>query len=81
MFLQMRRLSRLYSSAALFSPAGTSPRVNCSCMNRALKMLRPQLKRVAESLFPETMYTRRFQSWVKVSRNYPCYPPSAAKTP
>ena len=43
-------------------------------MNRALKMLRPQLKRVAESLFPETMYTRRFQSWVKVEPELPLLP-------
>jgi FkbM family methyltransferase len=35
-------------------------------MKRALRMLRPQVKQIAENLFPETMYTRRFRSWVKV---------------
>ena len=43
-------------------------------MKRSLKMLRPQLKRVAESLFPETMYTRRFHSWVKVEPELPLLP-------
>ena len=43
-------------------------------MNRALRMLRPQLKRVAESLFPEAMYTRRFHSWVKVEPELPLLP-------
>jgi FkbM family methyltransferase len=32
-------------------------------MNRAFKMLRPRLKRVAESLFPRTMYARHFRLW------------------
>lgn len=35
-------------------------------MKRTLRMLRPQLKQVAESLFPKTMYARRFRSWLKV---------------
>src|SRR5271154_6988798 len=40
-------------------------------MKRTLKMLRPQLKQVAESLFPKTMYARRFRSWVKVEPELP----------
>jgi FkbM family methyltransferase len=43
-------------------------------MNRTLKMLRPQLKQVAESLFPKTMYARRFHSWVKVEPELPLLP-------
>ena len=43
-------------------------------MKRSLKMLRPQLKRVAENLFPKTMYTRRFHSWVKVEPELPLLP-------
>ena len=35
-------------------------------INRAFKMLRPRLKLVAESLFPRTMYARRFRLWVEV---------------
>ena len=35
-------------------------------MKRTLKMLRPQLKQVAENLFPRTMYARRFRTWVRV---------------
>jgi FkbM family methyltransferase len=35
-------------------------------MKRALRMLRPQLKNVAERLFPKTMYARRFRLWVEV---------------
>ena len=34
-------------------------------MKRALKMLKPQLKEVAERLFPETTYARRFRLWLK----------------
>ena len=43
-------------------------------MKRSLRMLRPQLKRVAENLFPKTMYTRRFHSWVKVEPELPLLP-------
>ena len=43
-------------------------------MKRALKMLRPRLKRVAENLFPETMYNRRFHSWIKVEPELPLLP-------
>lgn len=43
-------------------------------MKRTLKMLRPQLKQVAESLFPKTMYARRFQTWVKVEPELPLLP-------
>lgn len=43
-------------------------------MKRALKMLRPRLKQVAENLFPETMYSRRFHSWVKVEPELPLLP-------
>jgi FkbM family methyltransferase len=43
-------------------------------MKRTLKMLRPQLKQVAESLFPKTMYARRFHSWVKVEPELPLLP-------
>jgi FkbM family methyltransferase len=43
-------------------------------MNRTLKMLRPQLKQVAESLFPKTMYAKRFRSWVKVEPELPLLP-------
>ena len=43
-------------------------------MKRALKMLRPQLKQVAESLFPKAMYARRFRSWVLVEPELPLLP-------
>jgi FkbM family methyltransferase len=43
-------------------------------MKRALKMLRPQLKQVAESLFPKTMYAKRFRSWVMVEPELPLLP-------
>jgi FkbM family methyltransferase len=43
-------------------------------MKRTLKMLRPQLKQVAESLFPKTMYARRFHTWVKVEPELPLLP-------
>jgi FkbM family methyltransferase len=43
-------------------------------MNRTLKMLRPQLKQVAESLFPKTMYAKRFRSWVMVEPELPLLP-------
>jgi FkbM family methyltransferase len=43
-------------------------------MKRTLKMLRPQLKQVAESLFPKTMYARRFHSWVEVEPELPLLP-------
>jgi len=43
-------------------------------MKRTLKMLRPQLKQVAESLFPKTMYARRYDSWVKVEPELPLVP-------
>jgi FkbM family methyltransferase len=43
-------------------------------MKRTLKMLRPQLKQVAENLFPKTMYARRFHSWVKVEPELPLLP-------
>jgi FkbM family methyltransferase len=43
-------------------------------MKRALRMLKPQLKRVAENLFPKAMYTRRFHSWVKVEPELPLLP-------
>lgn len=43
-------------------------------MKRAFRMLRPQLKLVAENLFPRTMYTRRFQQWVKVEPELPLLP-------
>jgi FkbM family methyltransferase len=34
-------------------------------------MLRPQLKQVAESLFPSAMYSKRFRSWVKAEPELP----------
>jgi FkbM family methyltransferase len=37
-------------------------------------MLRPQLKQVAESLFPKTMYAKRFRSWVMVEPELPLLP-------
>ena len=37
-------------------------------------MLRPQLKQVAETLFPKTMYARRFRTWVKVEPELPLLP-------
>ncbi|MEA2261505.1 MAG: hypothetical protein QOJ51_4330 [Acidobacteriaceae bacterium] len=37
-------------------------------------MLRPQVKQVAESLFPKTMYARRFRTWVKVEPELPLLP-------
>jgi FkbM family methyltransferase len=43
-------------------------------MKRTLKMLRPQLKQVAENLFPKTMYARRFHTWVKVEPELPLLP-------
>jgi FkbM family methyltransferase len=43
-------------------------------MKRALKMLRPQLKQVAESLFPKAMYAKRFRSWVMVEPELPLLP-------
>jgi FkbM family methyltransferase len=43
-------------------------------MKRAFKMLRPQLKQVAESLFPKAMYARRFRSWVLVEPELPLLP-------
>ena len=43
-------------------------------MKRTLKMLRPQLKQVAENLFPETMYAMRFDTWVKVEPELPLLP-------
>jgi FkbM family methyltransferase len=43
-------------------------------MKRTLKMLRPQLKQVAENLFPKTMYARRFDTWVKVEPELPLLP-------
>lgn len=43
-------------------------------MKRTLKMLRPQLKQVAERLFPKTMYARRFQTWLKVEPELPLLP-------
>src|ERR1700693_2373788 len=43
-------------------------------MKRTLKMLRPRLKQVAENLFPKTMYSRRFHSWVKVEPELPLLP-------
>jgi FkbM family methyltransferase len=48
-------------------------------MKRTLKMLRPQLKQVAESLFPKTMYARRFESWVKVEPELPLLPALSRK--
>ncbi|MGA3222993.1 MAG: FkbM family methyltransferase [Acidobacteriaceae bacterium] len=45
-----------------------------SSMQRALRMLRPQLKGVAEKLFPKTMYSRRFHSWEKVEPELPLLP-------
>jgi FkbM family methyltransferase len=43
-------------------------------IKRALTMLRPQVKQVAESLFPKTMYARRFRTWVKVEPELPLLP-------
>ena len=43
-------------------------------MKRTLKMLRPQLKQVAENLFPKTMYAKRFHTWVKVEPELPLLP-------
>jgi FkbM family methyltransferase len=43
-------------------------------IKRALTMLRPQVKQVAESLFPQTMYARRFRTWVKVEPELPLLP-------
>jgi FkbM family methyltransferase len=43
-------------------------------MKRTLKMLRPQLKQVVESLFPKTMYARRFHTWVKIEPELPLLP-------
>jgi FkbM family methyltransferase len=43
-------------------------------IRRSLRMLRPQLKRVAESLFPKAMYSRRFHLWVKVEPELPLLP-------
>jgi len=43
-------------------------------MKRTLKMLRPQLKQVAENLFPKTMYARRFHTWLKVEPELPLLP-------
>jgi FkbM family methyltransferase len=43
-------------------------------MKRTLKMLRPQLKQVAEALFPRTMYAKRFRSWVMVEPELPLLP-------
>jgi FkbM family methyltransferase len=37
-------------------------------------MLRPQVKQVAEWLFPKTMYARRFRTWVKVEPELPLLP-------
>jgi len=34
-------------------------------IKRTFRMLRPQLKEVAESLFPQTTYARRFRKWVR----------------
>jgi FkbM family methyltransferase len=45
-----------------------------SSMQRALRMLRPQLKGVAEKLFPKTMTSRRFHSWEKVEPELPLLP-------
>jgi FkbM family methyltransferase len=43
-------------------------------MKRAIKMLRPRLKFVAEDLFPEIMYARRFREWIKVEPELPLLP-------
>jgi FkbM family methyltransferase len=43
-------------------------------IKRALTMLRPQVKQIAESLFPKTMYARRFRTWVKVEPELPLLP-------
>jgi FkbM family methyltransferase len=34
-------------------------------MKRALRMLRPRLKEIAETLFPRMTYARRFRQWVR----------------
>lgn len=41
---------------------------------RAVRMLRPQLKQVCESLFPGAMYSRRFRSWVNAEPELPLLP-------
>ena len=43
-------------------------------IRRSLRMLRPQLKRVAEHLFPRAMYSRRFHLWAKVEPELPLLP-------
>jgi FkbM family methyltransferase len=48
-------------------------------MKRAIKMLRPQLKQVAESLFPKTMYAKRFSTWLKVEPELPLLPALCSK--
>jgi len=42
-------------------------------------MLRPQLKQVAETLFPKTMYARRFRTWVNVEPELPLLPAMCPK--
>lgn len=43
-------------------------------MKQGLKMLRPQLKQVAESLFPKMMYARRYRLWLQVEPELPLLP-------
>src|ERR1700733_14554 len=53
---------------------GSRKEFSMSSMQRALRMLRPQLKGVAEKLFPKTMTSRRFHSWQKVEPELPLLP-------
>jgi FkbM family methyltransferase len=48
-------------------------------LKRALKMLRPQLKQVAERIFPKTMYARRFRLWLKVEPELKLLPAFCSK--